>query len=91
MQSVVVCILSVNLLFLDWFLYSGLLADWSVQNQQFSPLYFLLRDNLNKKQNEGDDADEDEQVAEDEELAANVEGVPQAQPQLLHLGKWQMA
>ena len=47
-----------------------------MQNQQFSPLYFLLRDNLNKKQNEGNDADEDKQVAEDEELAADVEGVP---------------
>ena len=55
-------------------------------NQQCSPLYFLLRHNLNKKQKEGDNANEDEQVAEDEELAADVEGVPQAQPELLHLG-----
>ena len=56
-------------------------------NQQCSPLYFLLRHNLKKKQKEGDNADEDEQVAEDEELAADVEGVPQAQPELLHLGR----
>ena len=42
---------------------------------------------MNKKQKEGDNADEDEQVAEDEELAADVEGVPQAQPELLHLGR----
>ena len=67
---------------------SGLLADGtkSLPRLQCSPLCFLLCHNLNKKQKEGDNADEDEHVAEDEELAADVEGVPQAQPELLHLG-----
>ena len=49
-------------------------------------LLFLFHHNLNEHQKEGENSDEDEQVAEDEKVAANVEGVPQAQPQLLHLG-----
>ena len=48
-------------------------------------LLFFPHDNLNDEQDEGKNANKDQQVAEEEELAVHVERRPQAHPKLPHL------
>ena len=51
----------------------------------FELLLFFPHDNLKHEQDEGENANKDEQVAEEEELAVHVERRPQGQPKLPHL------
>ena len=51
----------------------------------FELLLFFPHDNLKDEQDEGENANNDEQVAEEEELAVHVERRPQAHPKLPHL------
>ena len=48
-------------------------------------LLFFPHDNLKDEQDEGENANKDEKVAKEEELAVHVERRPQAQPKLSHL------
>ena len=48
-------------------------------------LLFFPHDNLKDEQDKGENANKDEQVAEEEELAVHVERRPQAHPKLPHL------
>ena len=51
----------------------------------FVLLLFFPPDNLKDEQDEGENANKDEKVAEEEELAVHVERRPQAHPKLPHL------
>ena len=52
----------------------------------FVLLLFFPHDNLKDEQDEGENANKDEQLAEEEELAVHVKCRPQAHPKLPHLG-----